>query len=76
MKYKDFYKWCNQRVFDGYWSMKNASFCLTTIETFKHIPFWKREKVWNKTYKNFILNDIVNPTNIIINNLNLKESDK
>lgn len=74
MKYKEFRKWCNDRAFDGCWSMANARHCIVVIETFKHIPFWKREKVWKTTYKDFILNSIVIPTNNII--ANLKESDK
>lgn len=74
MKYKEFRKWCNDRACDGRWSMENAQYCIAVIEIFKYIPFWKREKVWQKIYKDFILNSIVIPTNNII--ANLKESDK
>lgn len=61
MKYKEFKKWCNERAQDGCWSVPTAAFCCGLMELINTYPFWKREKVWNKGYKECVENAIVKP---------------
>ena len=62
MKYKEFYKWCNERTSDGCWGIVEATICIEIIEEFKTIPFWQREKTWKEMEKEIIA-DIVEPIN-------------
>lgn len=48
MKYKEFLDWCNLRASDGCWSMGTAIFCSRIISNINALPFWKREKEWQK----------------------------
>ena len=62
MKYKEFYKWCSDRTFDGCWGMYEAIICINIIEDFKKTPFWKRKKKWEEM-KEEIVTNIVEPIN-------------
>lgn len=66
MKYKEFVKWCNDRASDGCWGMAEAMTCINTMDTVNKKPFWKREKVWKDRYEQSIVNNIVIPTNKLI----------
>lgn len=48
MKYKEFVKWCNERACDGAWSIGTAMACIGIMDAIRHLPFWKREKAWQK----------------------------
>ena len=65
MKYKEFYKWCNNRCFDGCWGMNEAILCLGVIEKIKKERFWRREKVWQEVYAKEV-EPVVEATNEII----------
>lgn len=66
MKYKEFEKWCNQRCSDGCWGMAEAMSCCGVIQNCNKVPFWKREKYWMNTYHDVVVNQIVIPTNKLI----------
>lgn len=63
MKFKEFNDWCNDRAYDGCWSMNTAIYCIEVINKINQEPFWKREKIWRKIYKNTIVYGIVKPIN-------------
>lgn len=46
MTYKEFKKWCTDRVYDCRWGMQDAMLCIQTLELINRTPFWKRKKVW------------------------------
>lgn len=48
MKYKEFVAWCNNRACDGQWSMATAVHCISIMREIRNLPFWKREKEWQK----------------------------
>lgn len=66
MKYKEFVKWCNDRASDGCWGMAEAMTCINIMDTVNKKPFWKREKVWKDRYEQSIVNNIIIPTNKLI----------
>ena len=66
MKFKEFYKWCNERACDACWGMREAVICVGVMEDMKKVPFWKREKIWKERYEDEIVYSIVNPTNELI----------
>lgn len=70
MTYKEFVKWCNERACDGCWGMITAMTCIDLIRRIKKIPFWKREKYWKAEYEQKVLDEIVNPINKKIAELN------
>lgn len=72
MKYKEFCNWCNDRFFDGCWGSNEAIICVSTLETIQSNPFWKRNKIWKDNYENFIVNKIIIPTNLKIEEVNNK----
>ena len=61
MKFKDFVNWCNERACDGCWGMLTAMVCIDLIQQVRKIPFWKREKFWKENYEQQVLDEIVNP---------------
>ena len=71
MSYKEFVSWCNKRSCDGCWSMPTAGFCIQIMEKINKKVFWKRNKEWENTYKNFVMTFIVIPIE-----KKIKESDK
>lgn len=48
MTYKEFVKWCNQRACDGRWGSSAARLAIDVIPIINEVPFWKREKIWQK----------------------------
>lgn len=48
MSYKQFVAWCNERACDGGWSVGTAIACIGIMDTIRPLPFWKREKAWQK----------------------------
>ena len=48
MKFKEFVNWCNDRAFDGCWSMNTALFCIGVVDKVRKKPFWKREREWQR----------------------------
>ena len=63
MTFKQFGSWCNDRACDGCWGYKEALLCIEVIDNVRKYPFWKREKVWNRYFKERIMTAIVEPTN-------------
>lgn len=61
MKFKEFAKWCNERACDGCWGMLEAMACIDLIGEVKKVPFWKREKFWKENYEQQVLEEIINP---------------
>ena len=66
MKFKEFMKWCNQRAHDGCWGMTEAITCISIVDKVRAQPCWKREKVWKDKYVQSIVNNIIIPTNKLI----------
>lgn len=66
MRFKEFMKWCNQRAHDGCWGMAEAMTCISIMDRIRAQPFWKREKVWKDKYEQSIVNNIIIPTNKLI----------
>lgn len=62
MKYKQFSKWCSDRMFDGCWGMTEAIICCNIVTDMQKTPFWKREKKWREMSEE-IVTKIVEPTN-------------
>ena len=62
MTYKEFFRWCNERVFDGCWGALEAIVCINICDRMRETPFWKREKKWQE-YEHRVVTEIVNPTN-------------
>lgn len=50
MTYKEFKNWCSDRTIDGNWNLQIAYICISIVNEFDRIPFWKREKEWHKRY--------------------------
>ena len=64
MKYKEFVAWCNERACDGCWGFYEATTCIDVIDSVRKLPFWKREKFWQKVNEQLgIVELIVIPTN-------------
>lgn len=61
MTFKQFVSWCNQRASDGCWSMITAMACIDLIEKIRNIRFYKREKYWRENYEKQVMDEIVNP---------------
>ena len=64
MKFKQFAQWCNERACDGCWGRFEAILCISICESVSELPFWKREKEWQKIDKELkIFEKVVKPTN-------------
>ena len=61
MKFKEFVNWCNERACDGGWGMLEAIACINLINEIMKIQFWKREKIWKENYERQVLEEIINP---------------
>lgn len=61
MTFKEFAAWCNQRACDGCWGMSDAVCCIDIVRKIRMEPFWKREKLWKTKYKDWMMENIVNP---------------
>lgn len=61
MKYKEFKKWCNERVCDGCWNLKQATFCIDIIKYIDAYWFWQREKVWKEEYELLTYIQVIKP---------------
>lgn len=61
MKFKEFVNWCNERACDGCWGMLVAIACINLINEIMKIQFWKREKIWKENYERQVLEEIINP---------------
>ena len=48
MKYKEFVDWCNRRACDGRWGMDSAKLCIEIVRQVHALPFWRRERTWQK----------------------------
>lgn len=66
MKFKQFSNWCNQRAADGCWGMAEAITCIDIHRKVMERPFWKREKYWRETFEQPIVNQIIEPTELLI----------
>lgn len=65
MKFKEFNDWCNERVCDGRWGLKEAITCVGVCEdVLEHRCF--REKAWRKHELRNTVEKIVEETNKII----------
>lgn len=62
MTWKEFQKWCNERVCDGCWGYTEAKICIDVIMRIRKLPFWRRKKAWKKV-EQLMLEKIINPTN-------------
>lgn len=62
MKFEEFKNWCNDRCFDGCWGKNEAIKCIMVLDYMKTIPFWKREKIWQRDCAEYIV-PIVEATN-------------
>ena len=62
MSFKEFEKWCNDRACDGCWGLLPALTCINIVRGINKLPFWKREKAWQKMELQ-VLDEIVNPIN-------------
>ena len=54
MKFKEFVNWCNERACE-------AIACINLINEIMKIQFWKREKIWKENYERQVLEEIINP---------------
>ena len=63
MTFKEFVDWCNNRACDGCWSLGTVVACIDIIREVRRKPFWKREKYWSEHYKEDVVEQIVNPIN-------------
>lgn len=64
MTYKGFLNWCNDRVCDGCWGLREAKDCIRIAKAIHSQPFWRRKKFWNEINKdNQIERIYINPTN-------------
>ncbi len=61
MKFKEFINWCNERACDGCGGMLEAIACINLINEIMKIQFWKREKIWKENYERQVLEEIINP---------------
>lgn len=66
MTFKQFQQWCNDRACDGCWGYNEALICIHAVRDVRQHPFWKREKVWQKYHKDFVVGRIVEPINRMI----------
>lgn len=62
MKYKEFVRWCNKRACDGRWGLYEAIACIGITREIRRLPFWKRERYWRENYEKETVEEIVNPT--------------
>lgn len=76
MTFKEFSDWCNERWRDGCWGMTEAIICVDVGTAIQKLPFWKREKEWQKQNTVYgIVDRIVTPTNRMLAELQ-KRRDK
>lgn len=61
MSFKEFVRWCNGRACDGCWGMLTAMASIDLMQKVRKIPFWRREKFWKENYEQQALDEIVNP---------------
>lgn len=61
MTFKEFNEWCNKRACDGCWNLNTAKLCIELITTMGKVPFWKREKEWERHFKDCVQKEIINP---------------
>lgn len=66
MKFKEFVDWCNERACDGCWGMNTAMVCIDIMGDVKKQRFWRREKYWRENLEADVMEQIVNPTNALI----------
>lgn len=66
MTYKEFNDWCNNRVCDGRWGLKEAITCVGICETISNKPRLFREKAWRKHELRTVAEEIVTETNKLI----------
>ena len=62
MTFKEFEKWCEERICDGCWGLKEAILCMEVLDYVKAHPFWARKKAWND-FRDRVVTQIVEPTN-------------
>ena len=63
MTFKEFVEWCNMRACDGLWGLYHAIVAIDVIKDVRKRPFWRREKYWEKYYKESVIIQIVDPVN-------------
>lgn len=75
MTFKEYRKWCNDRMGDGCWGIIEAMTCIVIVENVNKLPFWKREKYWKVQYEHAVLEEFINPINKMISDLSQKISE-
>ena len=71
MTYKEFNDWCNDRVYDSMWGIKEAMYCASIcsdISNYSRFCF-KREKKWKNDERRETAEKIVAETNKLIDKL-------
>ena len=63
MTFKDFVEWCNMRACDGLWGRYHVIVAIDVIKDVRKRSFWRREKYWEKYYKENVVSIIVDPVN-------------
>lgn len=59
MKFKDFKRWCYERLEDGYLDQDTANSCFALIDDIYACPFWKRRKMWKEVEINIVENVVI-----------------
>ena len=63
MTFKEFMEWCNDRVCDVTWNLREVMVVLDIVsDVMKTMP-WRREKYWKKYYESRVMQQIVIPIN-------------
>ena len=63
MKFKEFLRWCSDRVADGCWGMTEAICCTIVVQNVLDQKPWRREKFWKENYRDSVVSKIVYPIN-------------
>lgn len=69
MKFKQFKWWCEERACDGCWGVIEAQMCIEILRELRAYWPWQREKEWQRQYKEWVMEHIVNPINAKIGEL-------
>lgn len=68
MTYNQFLKWCEGRTVDGCWPLSVALTCTEIIGDVNTLPWWKRERYFQRNYDaDGIYHNTVEPINRIYN---------
>ena len=73
MKYKEFKRWCNERAFEGTWSLSQAKYCIDVINYIDAHYFWQKEKVWKEEYEFLTYITVIKPIEDTFKNIKVGE---